>query len=304
MEENNQAFHSGFVAIVGRPNVGKSTFLNYVIGQKVAIMSNVPQTTRNKIQGIYTTDREQIVFIDTPGIHKSHNKLGDFMVQSAMSSLNEVDAIMFMVNADEPRGAGDNYIIERLKKITDRPVYLVINKIDLVHPDELLPIVDSYKGAMDWTEVFPISALQGNNINELVTTLSQHMPEGPKYYPDDQVTDHPERFVVSELIREKVLQLTRQEVPHSVAVVIETMKSNDEGLVNIQATIIVDRSSQKGIVIGKGGKMLKEIGSRARLDIEHLLGSRVYLELWVKVSEGWRDKQGILQSFGYKKDEY
>lgn len=304
MEENTKAFHSGFVAIVGRPNVGKSTFLNYVIGQKVAIMSDVPQTTRNKIQGIYTTDREQIVFIDTPGIHKAHNKLGDFMVQSAMSSLNEVDAIMFMVNANETRGAGDNYIIERLKKITDRPVYLVINKIDLVHPDELLPIVDSYKDAMDWTEVFPISALQGNNINELISTLSKQMPEGPKYYPDDQITDHPERFVVSELIREKVLQLTRQEVPHSVAVVIETMKSNDDGLINIQATIIVDRSSQKGIVIGKGGKMLKEIGSRARLDIEHLLGSRVYLELWVKVSEGWRDKQGILQSFGYKKDEY
>ena len=304
MEENKQAFHSGFVAIVGLPNVGKSTFLNYVVGQKVAIMSDVPQTTRNKIQGIYTTDREQIVFIDTPGIHKAHNKLGDFMVQSAISSLNEVDAVMFMVNADQKRGAGDNYIIERLKKIKNRPIYLVINKIDLVHPDELLPIVDSYRDALDWTEVFPISALQGNNINELLATLSKQMPEGPQYYPSDQVTDHPERFVVSELIREKVLQLTRQEVPHSVAVVIESMKPGKDDLVDISATIIVDRPTQKGIIIGKGGRMLKEIGSRARVDIEHLLGSRVYLELWVKVSEGWRDKQGILQSFGYKKDEY
>ena len=303
--ENNQDFHSGFVAIVGRPNVGKSTFLNYVVGQKVAIMSNVPQTTRNKIQGIYTNDHEQIVFIDTPGIHKAHNKLGDFMVQSAMSSLKEVDAIMFMVNADEPRGAGDNFIIERLKKVSNRPVYLVINKIDLVHPDELLPIMESYKDAMDWADVFPISALQGNNINELISTLGKNMPVGPKYYPDDQVTDHPERFIVSELIREKVLQLTRQEVPHSVAVVIDSMKTKQEGLVNIDATIIVDRPSQKGIIIGKGGKMLKEIGSRARADIEHLLGSRVYLEIWVKVSEGWRDKQSLLQSYGYnKKDEY
>lgn len=301
---DNKDFRSGFVAIVGRPNVGKSTFLNYVVGQKVAIMSDVPQTTRNKIQGVYTNDQEQIIFIDTPGIHKAHNKLGDFMVQSAMSSLNEVDAVMFMVNADQRRGAGDNFIIERLKKITNKPIYLVINKIDLVHPDDLFEIVESYKDALNWKEIFPISALQGNNINELINSLGQELPTGPQYYPDDQVTDHPERFIVSELIREKVLQLTRQEVPHSVAVLIDSMKRDDRDMVNIQATIIVDRPTQKGIIIGKGGKMLKEIGSRARLDIENLLGDRVYLELWVKVSEGWRDKQSLLQTYGYRKDEY
>lgn len=302
--EDKSAFRSGFIAIVGRPNVGKSTFLNYVVGEKIAIMSDVPQTTRNKIQGIYTTDQEQIVFIDTPGIHKAHNKLGDYMVQSAMSSLNEVDAVMFMVNADQRRGAGDDFIINRLKQIKDKPIYLVINKIDLIHPDQVFEVVESYKDALDWKEVFPISATQGNNVNELLNSLKEELPEGPQYYPEDQVTDHPERFIISELIREKVLQLTRQEVPHSVAVLIESMKSDENYLVHIQATIIVDRPTQKGIIIGKGGKMLKEIGSRARLDIEHLLGNRVYLELWVKVSEGWRDKQGMLQSYGYRKDDY
>lgn len=302
--EDKGAFRSGFIAIVGRPNVGKSTFLNYVVGEKIAIMSDVPQTTRNKIQGIYTTDQEQIVFIDTPGIHKAHNKLGDYMVQSAMSSLNEVDAVMFMVNADQRRGAGDDFIINRLKQIKDKPIYLVINKIDLIHPDQVFEVVESYKDALDWKEVFPISATQGNNVNELLNSLKEELPEGPQYYPEDQVTDHPERFIISELIREKVLQLTRQEVPHSVAVLIESMKSDENDLVHIQATIIVDRPTQKGIIIGKGGKMLREIGSRARLDIEHLLGNRVYLELWVKVSEGWRDKQGMLQSYGYRKDDY
>ncbi|WP_435412165.1 GTPase Era [Pediococcus argentinicus] len=302
--EDKGAFRSGFIAIVGRPNVGKSTFLNYVVGEKIAIMSDVPQTTRNKIQGIYTTDQEQIVFIDTPGIHKAHNKLGDYMVQSAMSSLNEVDAVMFMVNADQRRGAGDDFIINRLKQIKDKPIYLVTNKIDLIHPDQVFEVVESYKDALDWKEVFPISATQGNNVNELLNSLKEELPEGPQYYPEDQVTDHPERFIISELIREKVLQLTRQEVPHSVAVLIESMKSDENDLVHIQATIIVDRPTQKGIIIGKGGKMLREIGSRARLDIEHLLGNRVYLELWVKVSEGWRDKQGMLQSYGYRKDDY
>ncbi|XCJ99327.1 GTPase Era [Pediococcus argentinicus] len=304
MMEDKGAFRSGFIAIVGRPNVGKSTFLNYVVGEKIAIMSDVPQTTRNKIQGIYTTDQEQIVFIDTPGIHKAHNKLGDYMVQSAMSSLNEVDAVMFMVNADQRRGAGDDFIINRLKQIKDKPIYLVTNKIDLIHPDQVFEVVESYKDALDWKEVFPISATQGNNVNELLNSLKEELPEGPQYYPEDQVTDHPERFIISELIREKVLQLTRQEVPHSVAVLIESMKSDENDLVHIQATIIVDRPTQKGIIIGKGGKMLREIGSRARLDIEHLLGNRVYLELWVKVSEGWRDKQGMLQSYGYRKDDY
>lgn len=299
----NKKFHSGFVAIVGRPNVGKSTFMNYVIGQKIAIMSNVPQTTRNKIQGIYTTDKEQIIFIDTPGIHKAHNKLGDFMVQSSLSTLNEVDAVMFMISANEERGAGDNFIIEHLKQIK-KPVYLVINKIDLINPNKLLEIMDDYKDAVDWKEVVPISAIQGNNVSEFIDTLAAELPEGPQYYPDDQVTDHPERFIAAELIREKVLMLTRQEVPHSVAVVIESLKRQDKRKIHIQATIIVDRPTQKGIIIGHGGQMLKKIGTLAREDIERLLGDKVYLELRVKVSEGWRDKQSLLQSYGYRKDNY
>ncbi|WP_412990242.1 GTPase Era [Pediococcus siamensis] len=301
MENKNTNFHSGFIAIVGRPNVGKSTFMNYVLGQKIAIMSNVPQTTRNKIQGIYTTEKEQIIFIDTPGIHKAHNKLGDYMVQASLSTLNEVDAVMFMISANEKRGAGDNFIIERLKQIKN-PVYLVINKIDLINPNKLLEIMDDYKNALNWKEVIPISATQGNNVSELVDTLAAELPEGPKYYPEDQVTDHPERFIVAELIREKILMLTRQEVPHSVAVVIDSLKRQDKRKIHIQATIIVDRPTQKGIIIGHGGSMLKKIGSLARQDMEHLLGDQVYLELWVKVSEGWRDKQNLLQSYGYRKD--
>lgn len=277
--------------------------MNYVIGQKIAIMSNVPQTTRNKIQGIYTTSKEQIIFIDTPGIHKAHNKLGDFMVQSSLSTLNEVDAIMFMISANEERGAGDNFIIEHLKQ-TKKPVYLVINKIDLINPNKLLEIMDDYKDALNWKEVVPISATQGNNVSELIDTLADELPEGPQYYPDDQVTDHPERFIVAELIREKVLMLTRQEVPHSVAVVIDSLKRQDKRKIHVQATIIVDRPTQKGIIIGHGGQMLKKIGTLAREDIERLLGDKVYLELWVKVSEGWRDKQSLLQSYGYRKDNY
>ncbi|MCF6159943.1 MAG: GTPase Era [Furfurilactobacillus sp.] len=313
MTQEQQAFHSGFVAIVGRPNVGKSTFLNRVIGQKVAIMSNVAQTTRNKIQGIYTTNSEQIVFIDTPGIFKPSSKLDEFMVNSAISTLNEVDAVLFMVNAQETRGAGDNYIIDRLKDI-HKPVYLVINKIDQIHPDKLLSVLEQYKDALSWKEVYPISALQGNNVDEFLGQLSKDLPEGPQYYPEDQITDHPERFVVAELVREKVLQLTRDEVPHSVAVEVESMKRESRPgkradgqpneLVHIAATIIVDRTSQKGIIIGKGGKMLKEIGSRARADIEPLLGDRVYLELWVKVVQHWRDKPSALREYGYKSQDY
>ncbi|KRM59418.1 hypothetical protein C5L31_001300 [Secundilactobacillus malefermentans] len=300
---DNPNYKSGFLAIIGRPNVGKSTFLNRVVGQKVAIMSDKAQTTRNKIQGIYTTDEAQIVFIDTPGVHKPKNQLGDFMVKSALSSLNEVDAVLFMVNADEKRGAGDNFIIDRLKTVK-KPIYLVINKIDQVHPDDLIVIVDQFKNALDWKEVYPISALEGNNVNELLNKLVDNLPQGPQYYPDDQITDHPERFIVSELIREKVLQLTRQEIPHSVAVVVEKMARQDEQKIHIQATIVVDRSTQKGILIGKGGSMLKKIGTLARQDIEHLLADKVYLELWVKVVPGWRDKASALQSYGYRKDDY
>lgn len=301
MEKNK--FHSGFVAIIGRPNVGKSTFLNRVVGEKIAIMSDKSQTTRNKIQGIYNGPNAQIVFIDTPGIHKSHSKLGDFMVQSAFSTLNEVDAILFMVNATQKRGKGDDFIIERLKKVK-KPIYLVINKIDKIHPNKFLKIMDEYRGTLDYKEVYPISALEGNNVPELITNLISDLPLGPQYYPTDQITDHPERFIISELIREKVLQLTREEVPHSVAVIVDRIKREDNEKILVQATIIVERSSQKGILIGKGGKMLKDIGIKARKDIELMLGDKVYLELWVKVQPNWKDKEVDLASLGYKMDDY
>ncbi|EHO48893.1 GTPase Era [Lentilactobacillus kisonensis] len=297
---DNPNYHSGFVAIVGRPNVGKSTFLNRVVGQKIAIMSDKAQTTRNKIQGVYTTKEAQIVFIDTPGIHKPKDKLGDFMMESALSALKEVDAVLFMVNATERRGAGDNFIIDQLKKV-DQPIYLLINKIDEISPDDIMAIIDQYKSALKFKDVYPISALQGNNVPELIEALVKELPEGPQYYPEDQVTDHPERFVISELIREKVMQLTRQEIPTSTAVYIEKIK-NDDGLLRIQATIIVERDGQKGIVIGKGGLMLKKIGTLARKDIENMMGNKVFLELWVKVQPRWRDKQSLLDSYGYRKD--
>lgn len=300
---DNPNYRSGFVAIVGRPNVGKSTLLNRVVGQKVAIMSDKPQTTRNKIQGIYTTDDAQIVFIDTPGIHKPKSELGDYMMKSALSSLNEVDAVIMMVNAEQRRGAGDNFIIDRLKTVK-KPVYLVVNKIDQITPDDLLVVIDQYKDALDWQEVLPISALEGNNVEELLSELTSKLPKGPQYYPEDQVTDHPERFIVSELIREKIFQLTRQEIPHSVAVVIDKMSRQNEQKIHVQATIIVNRPTQKGILIGKGGSMLKKIGTLARQDIENLLGDKVYLELWVKVVPDWQDKSSALQSYGYRKDDY
>ncbi|MEE8823778.1 GTPase Era [Lentilactobacillus sunkii] len=299
---DNPDFHSGFIAIVGRPNVGKSTFLNRVIGQKIAIMSDKPQTTRNKIQGVYTTKDAQIVFIDTPGIHKPQNKLGDFMMESALSALKEVDAVLFMVNATEHRGAGDNFIIDQLKNV-DKPLYLLINKIDEISPDDIMPIIEQYKNALEFKDVYPISALQGNNVPELIDTLIKELPNGPQYYPADEVTDHPERFVISELIREKVLELTRQEIPHSTAVVIESIKT-EESLLRIRATIIVERDGQKGIVIGKGGSMLKKIGTLARKDIENMMGNKVFLELWVKVEPHWRDKANLLNSYGYRKDNY
>lgn len=294
---------SGFVAIVGRPNVGKSTLLNQIVGQKIAIMSDKAQTTRNKIQGVYTTPEAQLIFIDTPGIHKPKHRLGDFMVESAYSALREVDAVLFMISADQKRGRGDDFIIERLKNVQS-PVYLIINKIDKVHPDELLGIIEDYSAQMPFAQVVPISATEGNNVDRLMEVLIAEMPEGPQYFPDDQVTDHPEYFIVSELIREKVLFLTRDEVPHSVAVVVDSMKRNENDKIQIQATIIVERDSQKGIIIGKGGKMLKEIGTKARKDIENLLGDKVFLELWVKVQKDWRDKRVYLQDFGYRKEEY
>ena len=299
----NKEFHSGFVALIGRPNVGKSTLLNYIVGQKVAIMSNVAQTTRNKIQGIYTTDDAQIVFIDTPGVHKPRTKLGDFMERSTMSALAEIDAVLYVVAADEKRGPGDDYIINHLKDVK-QPIYLVVNKIDTVHPNELPTIVDQYKDALPFKDIVPGSALQGNNINTLMNELVQELPVGPQYYPSDQISDHPERFVIAEMIREKVFQLTREEVPHSVAIDVTSIKREDNETVHINANIIVERPGQKGIIIGKKGQMLKKIGQMARRDIEHLLGDHVYLQLWVKVVPGWRDKSAMLKDYGYRKTDY
>ena len=303
MQETN--FKSGFISIIGRPNVGKSTFLNRVIGQKIAIMSDKPQTTRNKVQGVLTTDDSQLIFIDTPGIHKPKHKLGEFMLKTSKNTLREVDVIMFMVNAEQKLGPGDQFIMDLLEG-NDTPVFLIINKIDRVHPDELLTIIDRYKEKYNFAEIVPISALEGHNVDNLLTTLKKYMPEGPQYYPADQVTDHPERFIISELIREKVLHLTREEIPHSVAVVIDKIKRDEDNpeKIRVQATIMVERDSQKGIVIGKQGAMLKQVGTRARKDIEMLLGSKVYLELWVKVQKDWRNKSTHLRDFGFNEDEY
>ncbi|MFV0555894.1 MAG: GTPase Era [Lactovum sp.] len=295
-------FKSGFIAILGRPNVGKSTFLNHVMGQKIAIMSDKPQTTRNKIMGIYTTEKEQFVFIDTPGIHKPHNALGNFMVHSAYSTLRECDVVLFMVAADELRSTGEDMIIERLKK-AEIPVVLVINKIDKIHPNRLFEIISDYTSQMTFSEVVPISALQGNNTETLLTIISDKLVEGPQYFPEEQITDHPERFLVSEMIREKILLLTREEVPHSIAVITESMKRDEYDKVHIAVTIFVERKSQKGIILGKGGAMIKKIGQLARRDIEIMLGDKVYLETWVKVKEDWRDKKLDLADFGYVKDD-
>lgn len=300
---DNPNYKSGFVALIGRPNVGKSTLLNYIVGQKVAIMSNVAQTTRNKIQGIYTSPKAQIVFIDTPGVHKPVTKLGDFMERSTLSALDEVDAVVYVVSASEKRGPGDNFIIEKLRQVK-KPIYLVVNKIDQVHPNELPDIVDQYKNDLSFKQVIPVSALQGNNVNELINQLIKGLPNGPQYYPDDQISDHPERFVIAEMIREKVFMLTRDEVPHSVAVDVTSVKRENEEHVHISANVVVERPGQKGIIIGKKGQMLKKIGTMARKDIEHLLGDHVFLQLWVKVVPKWRDKSAMLKDYGYRSKDY
>lgn len=296
-------FKSGFVAIIGRPNVGKSTLLNRVIGQKIAIMSDKAQTTRNRIQGVYTDEEAQIVFIDTPGIHKPKHALGDFMVITAYSALKGVDAVLFVVSAIQSIGPGDRLIIEKLKNLSV-PVYLLINKIDLVHPDSLFETIESYTSELEFSEVFPISALEGNNVPEMMNTLKSTLPVGPQYYPADQIMDHPEYFVVAEFIREKILLLTKEEIPHSVAVQVQSMQRNENDKVEVQATIIVERKSQKGIIIGAQGSMIKKIGQMARRDIERLLDDKVYLDLWVKVQKDWRNKQTYINELGYKKTDY
>lgn len=295
----NQQTKSGFVALVGRPNVGKSTLLNNLVGQKVAIMSNKPQTTRNRIQGVYTAEEGQIIFLDTPGIHKPHHKLGDYMVRTAINTLQEVDVVCLLVDATEPKGTGDQFVIDQLRKVKT-PVFLLINKLDAVPKEKLLEIIESYKDTYPFQEIIPISALKGDNVEKLRNLIFEQLPEGPLYYPADQVTDHPERFIVAELIREKVLHLTREEVPHSVAVEVEQMEYLDEkDMLVIHAVIYTERASQKGILIGKNGEMLKEIGKRARFDIERLFGSKTYLELWIKVKEDWRNRDVMLRNFGF-----
>lgn len=292
---------SGFVAIIGRPNVGKSTLLNQVIGQKIAIMSDKAQTTRNKIQGVYTTEGMQIVFLDTPGIHKPKSKLGSYMMKVAENTLDEVDAVLFLVDVVDGLGGGDRFIIERLKNV-QTPVFLVLNKIDQVHPEALLPIITAYKDLYPFAEIVPISALHGNNVNTLLEQIGKYLQPGPQYYPSDQVTDYPEQFICAELIREKILHLTREEIPHSIAVAIENMKVEDNGIVTIGAVIYVERDSQKGIVIGKQGALLKEIGKQARRDIEALLGSKIFLEMWVKVKKDWRNREHVLKDLGFRHD--
>lgn len=292
---------SGFVALVGRPNVGKSTLMNRLIGQKVAITSAKPQTTRNKISGIYTEDDMQVVFVDTPGIFKSHSDLDEYMDKASLSSLKDVDLVMFMVDAKEA-GKGEEYVAGLLKDL-DIPVFLVINKIDQVHPNDLLPIIDSYQAVGKFAEFLPISARQGNGVDDLLKTLKDYLPEGPQYYASDEVTDRPEYFVVAEMIREQILRLTDQEVPHSTAVWVDQMSQRINGKLQIDATIFVEKDGQKRIIIGQRGSMIKQIGMRSRKEIENLLGEKVNLKLWVKVRRDWRQDPAFLKSIGYDKKE-
>ena len=291
--------YSGFAAIVGRPNVGKSTLTNGLIGEKIAIMSDRPQTTRNKIMCILNTDNAQIMFLDTPGIHKPHHKLGEYMVRTAESTLKEVDVILFVIDVSEKRGAGENYILELLQKVKT-PVILVANKIDkLQDKSKLFNIINEYTALYNFAAVVPVSALEDTEFPGLVAEITKHLPEGPDYFPDDMITDQPERVIAAETIREKVLRSTRDEVPHSIAVEVDEFKVRENEDVYIRATIFVERESQKGIVIGAKGSLLKKIGQQARKDIEALLGCKVFLELWVKVKADWRNKDKALKQFGY-----
>ncbi len=292
---------SGFAALIGRPNVGKSTLMNCLIGQKIAITSNKPQTTRNRIQTVYTSSQGQIVFVDTPGIHKSRNRLGDYMVRVASRSLREVDVILYLVEPSTYIGAGERQIMEELQKI-DTPVILVINKIDTVKKEELLVLIDLYRKQMDFAEIVPVSALKDDNTKELIKCIMNYLPYGPAFYDEDTVTDQPQRQIAAELIREKALRCLNEEIPHGIAVTIETMKWRKK-IVDIEATIICEKESHKGIIIGKQGAMLKKIGSDARRDIEEMLESKVNLQLWVKVKKDWRDSDFLLKNFGYNQKD-
>ena len=299
----NEQYKSGFVTIIGRPNVGKSTLMNRLIGQKIAITSNKPQTTRNRIQTVYTNEEGQIIFLDTPGIHKAKNKLGEYMVSVAERTLNEVDVIMWLVEPTTYIGAGEQHIAEQLKKCKT-PVILVINKIDTVKKEEILTFIAAYKDICDFAEIIPCSALTGENTDEVIRSIMKYLPYGPQFYDEDVVTDQPERQIVAELIREKALRMLNEEIPHGIAVSIEQMKTRKKGhIVDIDATIICERDSHKGIIIGKGGSMLKKIGSAARVEIENLLDMKVNLQLWVKVKKDWRDSDFLIKNFGYDKKD-
>ncbi len=292
-------FYSGFVSLVGRPNVGKSTLMNRLIGEKIAIISNKPQTTRNRVQSILTKDDFQIVFIDTPGIHRPRHKLGEYMVKSAETTLNEVDAVLMLIEPTDKILEADRLIIEKFAKVKS-PVILVINKIDTVDRERVFKVIDEYRKLYDFAEIVPISAFEGTNTDELLGVIRKYLPEGPQYFPSDMVTDQPERQIASEIIREKALRLLEDEIPHGIAVEITEMKKRKEGnLVDVRATIFCEKDSHKGIIIGKHGDMLKKIGTKARGDIERLLGSPIYLELWVKVKKDWRDSDFLLKNFGY-----
>ena len=293
----NPAYKSGFATLIGRPNVGKSTLMNRLIGQKIAITSNRPQTTRNRIQTVLTTEEGQIVFLDTPGIHKAKNKLGEYMVNVAERTMEDVDVILWLVEPTDYIGAGERHIIEQLKK-TKTPVILVINKIDTVKKDALFAFIDTYRKELDFQEIVPVSALKGNNTDELVKCIFKYLPYGPAFYDEDTITDQPMRQIVAELIREKALRLLEDEIPHGIAVSIESMKEKGK-ICHIEATIVCERESHKGIIIGTGGAMLKKIGSTARPEIEDLLEMQVNLQLWVKVKKDWRDSDFLLKNFGY-----
>ncbi|MBQ8877365.1 MAG: GTPase Era [Lachnospiraceae bacterium] len=293
---------SGFATLIGRPNVGKSTLMNSLIGQKIAITSRKPQTTRNRIQTVYTSDEGQIVFVDTPGIHKAKNKLGDYMVNIAERTIKEVDVVLWLVEPTNYIGAGEQHIIEQLKKVAT-PVILVINKIDTVKKEELFGFIDTYRKEMDFAEIVPVSALKKENTDELIKCIMKYMPYGPAFYDEDTITDQPQRQIVAEMIREKALRLLEEEIPHGIAVTIEKMKWRGR-IVDIDATIICERDSHKGIIIGKQGSMLKRIGTNARKDIENMLECQVNLQLWVKVKKDWRDSDFLLKNFGYNPKEY
>lgn len=297
-------FKSGFVTLIGRPNVGKSTLMNHLIGQKIAITSKKPQTTRNRIQTVYTDmERGQIVFLDTPGIHQAKNKLGEYMVNVAERTLGEVDVILWLVEPSNFIGAGEQHIIEQLKKVTT-PVILIINKVDTVEREKVLEYIDTYRKVYDFAEIIPVSALREQNLKAVIDMIFKYLPYGPQFYDEDTITDQPERAIVAELIREKALHALEEEIPHGIAVYIDRMKKRKgQNFFDIDATIVCERDSHKGIIIGKGGAMLKKIGSNARYEIEQMLDAKVNLKLWVKVKKDWRDSEYLIKNFGYNKDE-